>query len=97
MITLHFLSSIVNYAESTQKFDHYVIFASLKGETMGKLIKRIPGSRILTSSLPCLSLRTHVESLVKPRDSTSVLKDLPGKLDIKRHSPSFLYLPTQFD
>ena len=25
--------------------------------------------------------------------STSVLKALPGKLDIKRHSPSFLYLP----
>ena len=24
--------------------------------------------------------------------STSVLKALPGKLDIKRHSPSFLYL-----
>ena len=23
--------------------------------------------------------------------STSVLKALPGKLDIKRHSPSFLY------
>ena len=26
--------------------------------------------------------------------STSVLKALPGKLDIKRHSPSILYLPT---
>ena len=25
--------------------------------------------------------------------STSVLKALPGKLDIKRHSPSILYLP----
>ena len=25
--------------------------------------------------------------------STSVLKSLPGKLDIKRHSPSILYLP----
>ena len=24
--------------------------------------------------------------------STSVLKDLPGKLDIKRHSPCILYL-----
>ena len=29
--------------------------------------------------------------------STSVLKALPGKLDIKRHSPSILYLPRQFD
>ena len=27
----------------------------------------------------------------KPRDLTSVLKVLPGKIDIKRHSPSILY------
>ena len=26
--------------------------------------------------------------------STSVLKALPGKLDIKRHAPSILYLPS---
>ena len=25
--------------------------------------------------------------------STSILEALPGKLDIKRHSPSILYLP----
>ena len=35
---------------------------------MGKLINRIPGSRLLTSSLPGSALRTHVESLDKPRD-----------------------------
>ena len=35
---------------------------------MGKLIKRIPGSRLLISSLPGSALRTHVESLGKPRD-----------------------------
>ena len=58
---------------------------------MGKLIKRIPGSRLLVSSLPGSALRTHVESLGKPRNSTTVLKALPGKLDIKRHSPSILY------
>ena len=45
---------------------------------MGKLINRIPGSRLLISSLPGSALRTHVESL-------------PGTLDIKRHSPSILY------
>ena len=28
--------------------------------------------------------------------STSVLKALPGKLDIKRHSPSILYVSTKF-
>ena len=35
---------------------------------MGKLIKRIPGSRLLISSLPGSAFRTHVESLDKPRD-----------------------------
>ena len=59
---------------------------------MGKLINRIPGSRLLISSLPGSALRTHVESLGKLAMSTSVLKTLPGKLDIKRHSPSILYL-----
>ena len=29
--------------------------------------------------------------------STSVLKALPGKLDIKSHSPSILYLPAHCD
>ena len=36
--------------------------------TMGKRINRIPGSRLLISSLPGSALRTHVESLGKPRD-----------------------------
>ena len=58
-MTLHFL----NDAESTQKSK-----ISLKSETMGKLINRIPGSRLLISSLPGPALRTHVESLGKPRD-----------------------------
>ena len=33
---------------------------------LGKLINRIPGSRLLISSLPGSALRTHVESLCKP-------------------------------
>ena len=37
-----------------------------------------------TFSRQCSALRTHVESLV--------LKALPGKLDIKRHSPSIQYI-----
>ena len=45
-----------------------------------KLINRIPGSRVLISSLPSLSM------------STSDLKALPGKHDIKRHSPGILYI-----
>ena len=43
---------------------------------MGKLINRIPGSRLLISASLAMS--------------TSVLKALPGKLDIKRHSPSIV-------
>ena len=35
---------------------------------MDKLINRIPGSRLLIASLPGSALRTHVESLDKPRD-----------------------------
>ena len=86
-----------------------------------KLINRIPGSRLLISSLPGSTLRTHVESLGKPRDVNKrsqpclvnlITKDtnlvfsisrqasrcqqafstLPGKLDIKRHKPSLLYI-----
>ena len=45
-----------------------VIIATLKSKTMGKLIKRIPGSGLLISSLSGSALRTHVESLGKPRD-----------------------------
>ena len=51
-----------------KKSKFYVIIASLKRETMGILINRIPGSRLLISSLPGSALRTHVESLGKPRD-----------------------------
>ena len=59
---------------------------------MGKLINRIPGSRLLISSLPGSALRTHVELLGKPRDVNKRSQSLPGKLDIKRHSPSILYV-----
>ena len=51
------------------------------------MINRIPGSSLLISSLPGKALRTHVELLGKPRESF-ILEALPGKLDIKRHSPT---------
>ena len=35
---------------------------------MDKLINRIPGSRLLISSLPGLALRMHAELLGKPSD-----------------------------
>ena len=60
---------------------------------MGKLIDRIPGSRLLISSLPGSERMLNRSASLAM--STSVLKALPGKLDIKRHSPSILYLPQQ--
>ena len=71
---------------------NYAIIASFKSETMGNLIKRIPGLRLLVSILPGSTLRTFVESLASLAMSTSVLKALPGKLDIKRLSSSILYI-----
>ena len=65
------------------KIDNYVIIASLKSEPTCNLINRIPGLHLLISCLPGLALRMHVKSLCEPADSTSVLKALPGKLDIK--------------
>ena len=60
-MTLHLMNDIT-------KIENYVIIASLKSEIMGKLIKRIPGSRLLISSLPGSALRMLVESLGKPHD-----------------------------
>ena len=54
------------------KNENHVIIASLKSETMGKLINKISGSRLLISSLPGSA------SLVM----STGLKSLPGKLDI---------------
>ena len=44
-----------------------VKIASLKSETVGKLIKRVHGSRFFISSLPDSALRTDVEWFGKPR------------------------------
>ena len=63
----------------------------MKSEPTGKLIKNIPGSGILISGIPDSATRMRVESLDKPCNSTSILEALPGKLDIKIHSPSILY------
>ena len=37
-MTMHFLNDVANDAESTQKKENYVIIASLKSESVGKLI-----------------------------------------------------------
>ena len=49
-MVLHFLNDVTNDTESAQK--SYIIITSLKSEPVGKLINRIPGLRLLISSLP---------------------------------------------
>ena len=65
---LHLLNDVANDAESTQKIENYVILASMKSETIDKLINRIPRLRLLISSLPGVAFRTLVESVGKPRN-----------------------------
>ena len=59
-------NDVVNDAESTQKSKNYVIIASLKSETMGKQINRIPGLRLLISNLPGSALRMHFIKRLSP-------------------------------
>ena len=69
------------------KLRHY---RNLKSETMGKLINRIPG---LCLDVKFTKLGIEKACWIARQDSkvsTSVLKALPGKPDIKRHSPSIL-------
>ena len=91
MMMLHFLNDVAKHTESILKIENYVIIVSLKGETMGKLINRILRLCLLISSLPGPALKMHVESLGM---STSVLKALPGKLDIERHVVLSIYIGT---
>ena len=66
---LHFLNDVANDAESTKKKpQNYVIIGSSKSESVGKLINRIPGSRLSILSFPGLASRRHVEPLSMPRD-----------------------------
>ena len=60
-MTLQYLNDVANAAESIQKIANYVIIASLKSETMGKLMNRIPGSCLLISSLPGSASRKIVD------------------------------------
>ena len=64
-MTLHYFNDVANDTELTQIRKNAII-ASLKRETMGKLINRIADSCLLISSLPGSAVRTHVKSLGKP-------------------------------
>ena len=86
-MTLHFLNDVANDADSTQKsiITSYSLVSRVN--QLGKLINRIPGSRLLISSLHAFSkLRERMlNRSASLAMSTSVLKALPGKFGIKRH------------
>ena len=73
MMMLDLLNDVANDAESIQ---NRKLCQFAENVRMGKLIDRIPGSRLLISSLPGLALRTHVESLGKPRDVNMCFQSL---------------------
>ena len=60
---------------------------------MGKLKNRIPGSRLLISSLPGSALRTHVESLGKPRD-VNMRSRLVNLISKETHQVFSIYIRT---
>ena len=53
---------------------------------MGKLINRIPDSRLLISSLPGSALRTHVEWLGNPRDVNKLSQSLAERFNMRSQS-----------
>ena len=75
------------------KIDNYVIIIGLKSERIGKLIQRIQGSRLFDIKFTSLSFENACRINQQTSWSTSALEALPGKLDIKRSSPSILFLP----
>ena len=80
--------------ESTQKIDNYILYfiiASLKSETTNHA-NRIPDSPLLILRLPGSATRMHAESLGSLAIQQAFSKPLPGKLNIKRQSPSILYI-----
>ena len=89
MMTFHFLNDVANDAESTQQIEYYVIhvIASWKSETMDKL-NRVFWYQVYQAKL----LERMLNRSASLAMSTSVLNALPEKLDIKRYSPSILYL-----
>ena len=66
-MTLHFLMSLMTLNQHKNKKLHHNRKCE-EASTMGKLINRIPGSRLLISSLPSSALRTFIALLGKPRD-----------------------------
>ena len=73
MMMLHFLNDVANDAESA-KNENYVIIASLQSKTIGKLINRIPASRLL----PAAVLQIHDK--LSQATSSKMIAKLEGTL-----------------
>ena len=75
---VHFLNDNL-MTLNQHKNKKYVIIASLNSVQQWINYYRVPGSRLLISSLPGSALRTHVESLGKPRDVNKRSQSLAWK------------------
>ena len=75
-MTLYFLNVVANDAEATQKIEYCVIFASLKNETMGKLINRITGSCRFDIKRHSPSIVCFLHKLLR-----IARKEIPHKID----------------
>ena len=84
-MTLHFLNDVVNDIFDAKLYND-VIIASLKSESVGKLINRIQGLHLLMSSLPGSALRMHVESLGKISKDTYLVFTIYTDKQKKRYS-----------
>ena len=92
MMTLHYLNDIANDAKSTQKSIVTPYLLVWRVNQLGKLINRIPGLLLWYQVYQALLLECMLNRMASLTMSTSLPKALPGKHDIKRHSPSILYL-----
>ena len=79
-MTVHFLMTSRMSLNQRKTIENYVIVASLK-----KTDK-------LNTRFASFDIKRMLNLSASLAMSTSVLKALPGKLDIKRHSPSIFYL-----
>ena len=71
---------------------HYSDSLDRRVNQLGKLINRTPGVCLLIKVFQAWFQEYMLNHLTSLAMSSSVLEALPGKLDIKRHSPINLYL-----
>ena len=94
MKTMNFLNDVANDAKSTQNPSLRHIRKVCRVNQLGKLINRIHCTRFgfLYQVYQAQLRERMLNRSTSLAMSTNVLEALPGKLDIKRHSPSILYI-----